>query len=225
VASRASTPPARAGISRLRWAIWGTAALVGLGAGIGLIIMRSSAPASTASDIIGGPATTWAAGARPAPPIRLTDQNGKPVSLSAFRGRPVIVTFIDPLCRNYCPIEASRLNDVVRSLPAASRPAIIAVSVNVHGNARRYLLQDMNKWKIGSEWSWGVGTGSQLGAVWKKYEIAVLDTSKTLAGVTVHTIVHTEAAYVIDASGNERALYLWPFTAADVKATLAGLRS
>jgi len=39
----------------------------------------------------------------------------------------------------------------------------------------------------------------------------------------VHNIVHTEAAYVIDADGYERALFLWPFTAADVKATLTDL--
>ncbi|HLX21203.1 MAG TPA: SCO family protein [Gaiellaceae bacterium] len=225
MATRASTPPARAGISRLRWAIWGTAALVGLGSGLGLFLTRSTTPASTSADVIGGPATTWPAGARPAPPIRLTDQNGKPVSLSAFRGRTVIVTFLDPLCRNYCPIEASRLNDVVRSLPAASRPAILAVSVNLYGNDRRYLVQDIHKWKAGPDWSWGIGDGSQLGTVWQKYGIAVLVTTKKLAGVTVHNVVHTEAAYVIDAKGDERALYLWPFTGADVRKTLVGLRS
>jgi len=41
----------------------------------------------------------------------------------------------------------------------------------------------------------------------------------------VHNIAHTEAAYIVDANGYERALYLWPFTAADVKATLLGLGS
>src|SRR5437868_5017553 len=118
--------------------------------------------------------------------------------------------------RNYCPVEASRLNDVVRSLPPGSRPAIVAVSVNVFGNARRYLLQDIHKWKLGGEFRWGVGTPSQLGAVWKRYDIGVLDQSKKIAGVEVHNIVHTEAAYIVDAHGYERALYLWPFTAADV---------
>ncbi len=39
----------------------------------------------------------------------------------------------------------------------------------------------------------------------------------------MHNIVHTEAAYVVDAQGYERALYLWPFTAADMKSTLVGL--
>jgi cytochrome oxidase Cu insertion factor (SCO1/SenC/PrrC family) len=208
---------------RMRWAIWGTAALVGLGAGIGLIVLRSSSPAAS-TPMMGGAATTWAAGEQKAPAFRLRDQSGKPVSLDSYRGRPLIVTFLDPLCRNYCPVEASRLNDVVHSLPPASRPAIVAVSVNVFGNAPRYLVQDMHKWKLGSEFRWGVGTPSQLSSVWKRYDIGVLDQAKKIAGVEVHDIVHTEAAYIVDANGYERALYLWPFTAADVKATLTALR-
>jgi cytochrome oxidase Cu insertion factor (SCO1/SenC/PrrC family) len=208
---------------RTRWAIWGTAVLVGLGAGIALTVFHSSSPAASTS-MVGGAATTWPAGKQKAPAFSLLDQNGKSVSLAAYRGRTLIVTFLDPLCRNYCPIEASRLNDVVRSLPPGSRPAIVAVSVNVFGNAPRYLFQDIHKWKVGSEFRWGVGTPSQLGSVWKRYDIGVLDQAKKIAGVEVHNIVHTEAAYVVDATGYERALYLWPFTAADVKATLSTLR-
>lgn len=182
-------------------------------------------PKHAAQPIIGGPASTWAAGARKAPSFSLVDQNGKPVSLASFHGRTVILTFLDPLCRNYCPIEASRLGDVVRSLPARARPAILSVSVNVFGNARRYLLQDIEKWKVGPEFRWAVGTPKQLAAVWKQYDIGVLDQKKKIAGVVVHNIVHTEAAYVLDGKGNERALFLWPFTAADVKTELAALGS
>jgi hypothetical protein len=39
----------------------------------------------------------------------------------------------------------------------------------------------------------------------------------------VRDVVHTEAAYVIDADGYERALFLWPYTAASVERTLRGL--
>ena len=52
------------------------------------------------------------------------------------------------------------------------------------------------------------GTGAQLRPVWRNYGVAVLVTKKEL--------VHTEAAYLIDGSGNERALFLWPFTAESV---------
>ena len=47
----------------------------------------------------------------------------------------MIVTFIDPLCRTLCPLEAQVLNNTVRQLPASKRPAILAVSVDIYGNA------------------------------------------------------------------------------------------
>ena len=31
--------------------------------------------------------------------------------------------------------------------------------------------------------------------------------------MTVHNLAHTEAAYLVDASGYERALFIWPYLA------------
>jgi len=223
VASDVSSPPGGFATPRVRWAIWGLAALLGIGAGVGVVVARSSTPSTTSIPTVSPPAATWAAGARRAPTFRLRGENGGAVSLAAFRGRPVILTFLDPLCRNYCPIEASRLNALERSLPAASRPAIVAVSVNMYGNAKRYLVQDDRKWQVTPSWRWAIGTSPELAAVWKHYGIGVSVTTKTLAGVTVRNIVHTEAAYLIDAQGYERALFVWPFRAADVKSALGQL--
>jgi hypothetical protein len=43
--------------------------------------------------------------------------------------------------------------------------------------------------------------------------------------VTAHEISHTEAAYLIDGRGYERALFLWPFRSDDVRAAVAKLSS
>jgi cytochrome oxidase Cu insertion factor (SCO1/SenC/PrrC family) len=212
-------------LARLRWIFWGVVLLVGIGAAIGLLLVGhgSGTTGSSAAPADSAPAATWGAGELRAPPIRLTDEHGAAVSLAALRGRPVIVTFIDPLCRDYCPIEARHLNDVVRSLPAASRPTILAVSVNVHGNAPAFLLQDERKWKAVPQWRWGVGSDAQLAAVWKRYHVAVLATTKKVAGVKVFSVAHTEAAYVLDADGYERALFLWPYKADGVARVLQQL--
>jgi hypothetical protein len=53
----------------------------------------------------------------------------------------------------------------------------------------------------------------------------VLASTKTVAGIKVHTIAHTEAAYVIDARGFQRALFLWPYSADGVVRTLRALTS
>ena len=215
--------PAPSPLVRLRWVLWGSVLLLGVAVGAAIFALRPSSQPAAVPSVAGGPDLSWAAGVRRAPGFALTDQAGKAVSLAAYRGRPVIVTFIDPLCRNLCPLEARVLNDVVRGLPAASRPAILAVSTNVYGNARVNLLQDVRKWTLVPQWRWAVGGGAQLAPVWKDYQVQVLVTTKKIAGVTVHEIAHTEAAFVVDSAGYQRALYLYPFRAQDVERTLRAL--
>ena len=158
-----------------------------------------------------------------APDFSLRSENGGRISLRQFRGRPVIVTFIDPLCRNLCPFEAKTLDKVVASFPAGKRPAVIAVSTNRWANARKNLLLDKSKWNLPSEWHWAVGAPTALARVWAAYEIGVSTATRTIAGIKVHRITHTEASYVVDSSGHERALYLYPFGATDVEQTLRSL--
>jgi cytochrome oxidase Cu insertion factor (SCO1/SenC/PrrC family) len=198
------------------------AAVVGVAGGVvAALSSRSSSP----SRIVGGPAATWAAGARPAPGFTLHDQHGQSVSVATLQGRAVLLTFIDPLCRNFCPLEAKVLNAVVDSLSIGKRPTIVAVSVNPWGNARPNLLDDSRKWQLVPEWRWAIGSPAALAGVWRKYAIGVQATTKTIAGVTVHEISHTEASYLIDPSGHERALFLWPFKAAEVERAIASLGS
>lgn len=211
---------------RLRLAGWALIPLAAAAAALALVLATRGGghPAVTsAAPPVGGPAVTWAAGKRVAPDFRLTDQNGRPVSLARFHGRPVILTFIDPLCRNLCPIEARVLNNVVRRMPAATRPAIVAVSVNVYGNAHANLVQDRSKWQLVPQWYWAIGRPARLDRVWRNYGVEVQDVPKTIAGITVHNIVHTEAAYVVDARGDQRALFLWPFDVQDLQAELSKL--
>ncbi len=222
---QSSPVPAGPSLRRVRWLVWGIALVIGASAGVVIAVLHGSGSAAPAPSFSLGmessaAAATWPAGERRAPDFRLVDQAGAAVSLKRFRGRPVILTFIDPLCRNLCPREAQVLDQVVSKLPAGSRPAIVAVSVNVFANARRNLLTDVAKWRLTPQWHWAVGSTPSLQRVWRSYEIAVEDQPKTITGVTVHNIVHTEAAYVIDASGHQRALFLWPFRTADVAAVL-----
>jgi protein SCO1 len=173
----------------------------------------SGAPAArTAAPL--GPAASWPAGARPAPDFRLHDENGRPISLSPLHGRVVILTFLDPLCRTFCPLEAKVLNRLERSAPA-QRPAIVAVSVNPLGDRRSTLIAARTKWRLGRQWHWAFGPPAKLAGVWRRYGIEV----RPVKG----DVVHTEAAYVIDRAGHLRALFLWPFSATDVEKVSSGL--
>ena len=66
-------------------------------------------------------------------------------------------------------------------------------------------------------------SASELAAVWKRYAIGVSVVTKRIAGTEIHYITHTEAAYVVDATGHERALFVWPFYPQDVERVLRQL--
>ena len=208
-------------VYRARWAIWGAA--LGIGVAIGAMVALSHKHSSTSAD--DSAVSTWPAGARPAPAFTLTDEHGKSFTLASLHGRSAIVTFIDPLCRDFCPTEAQHLNTVVRSFPASSKPAVVAVSVNTAGNTRPILREDGKKWGLVPQWRWGVGTPTALARIWHAYGIAVLVSTQKIAGVKVRKVAHTEASYVIDPNGFVRALFVWPYSAKGVVSTLRSLPS
>ncbi len=213
---------------KLRWAIPGLVVLCGVAVAAPILAFgrsaRTSAPtAYSPVSLVSPPAASWGAGDRRAPNFSLRDEDGRPVSVAANRGHPVIVTFVDPLCRNFCPLEAYVLNQMERHIPAARRPVILAVNVDVYATARRYLLQDDREWRLVPEWRWAIGRPADLAAVWKNYRIEVKVTTSRINGTITYGVDHTEAAYVIDATGHERALFAWPFNPQDLEHVLRQL--
>jgi cytochrome oxidase Cu insertion factor (SCO1/SenC/PrrC family) len=207
-----------------RWALFAAVPLLVAAAVSLAFVLRSSGSTSRVSTVVPvsqEAAATWAAGKKRAPAFTLRDEHGKPVSLAGLRGRPVLITFIDPLCRDYCPLEAQHLSDAVRS--AGTKPTVVSVSVNTAGNAPSVLALDRHKWKLVPQWRWAVGSGDELAKVWKQYGIQVLVSKKKVAGVPVQQVAHTEAAYLVDANGWQRALFLWPYSAKAVEQALADL--
>jgi cytochrome oxidase Cu insertion factor (SCO1/SenC/PrrC family) len=179
--------------------------------------------AQQARSVVTPPPLTWPAGRQRAPNFSLHDQSGGPVSVTQYRGREVIVAFIDPVCRNVCQAEAKVLDQAAQQLPPSQRPEIVAVSVNPYANARGNLLQDVRKWNLVPEWRWAVGSLPDLAAVWKSYNVAVQLNRTKVAGKTVSTVPHTAAAYIVDSTGHERALFVWPFYRQDVARVLREL--
>jgi cytochrome oxidase Cu insertion factor (SCO1/SenC/PrrC family) len=207
------------------WKWFAVALTAGVAIGAGLALVHRSPRATSMTSPPTRPNATWPPRAQRAPDFRLVDEKGAPISLRIFRGRPVILTFIDPLCRTLCPLEAVALNRVVASMAPAKRPAIVAVSVNPWGNSRLNFRKDAQRWHLVPQWRWAVGRYGQLAAVWKSYKIGVQVTKHVLAGITVHEIAHTEASFIIDPAGYQRALYIYPFQADDVARTVRQLAS
>jgi cytochrome oxidase Cu insertion factor (SCO1/SenC/PrrC family) len=159
----------------------------------------------------------WPEGVRRAPEFSLLDSQSKRFRLASVRGEPAIVVFMDSQCHQQCPLIGRALAAGFQMVPRWERPIVIAVSVNpwedTPGSARRA----MRRFGLGGfRWRWLLGSKSQLEPVWRKYRIQVRRTTGD--------IEHTDALYLVDSKGFERAGMVYPFlpnwVAADLK-TLA----
>jgi cytochrome oxidase Cu insertion factor (SCO1/SenC/PrrC family) len=222
----APAAPRASGIP-LKWALPRMAALFAVAVAVPIVavgLLRRGGPQHSSQDsahaVTQETPFTWSEGQRIAPSFTLVNQNGQAVSPAAYHGRPLIITFIDPLCRNLCPLEAKVLNEADERLPVNERPQIIAVSVDIYADTHTDLMLDFRRWGLVPQWQWAVGRPAQLQAVWKRYYAEVQVQTKHIAGTTVHYITHSEMAYVVDSKGYERALFSWPFNAKAVRNTL-----
>ncbi len=137
----------------------------------------------------------------PAPTFTLTNQFGQAVSLSAYRGRTVLLDFVDSQCTTVCPLATMAMIDAVKKLGAAGRRVAI---IAVNANPTAYSVHDVYQYSVEHgvlhRWQFLTGSLSQLEAVWAGYHVKV---------AIVHgAIDHTPALYLIDAQGHERYLYL-----------------
>jgi protein SCO1 len=114
----------------------------------------------------------WAGSIRPPIPpkdFRLRDQDGEPVSLAGYHGRPVVLTFMYSTCEDTCPVQAQTirgaLDDLGRDVP------VLAVSVDpandTPARARRFLV----KQRMTGRMRFLLGDRDALRKVWKDYGI------------------------------------------------------
>jgi cytochrome oxidase Cu insertion factor (SCO1/SenC/PrrC family) len=194
----------------------------------GVVIVRALAPKSRprahpSADRLENPPSIYPADRTRAPDFVLRDQDDRPVSLAAYRGHWVLVTFVDPLAGTRDGPTAKILTEAERALPPAQRPEILAVSADVYGDAPTPLTGDLASWHLPPQWHWAVGSPAQLAAVWNSYFVEVHVSTRTIAGTTVRSVAHSKMAYLIDPKGYERMLFGWPYSTRELEVNLRRL--
>ncbi len=139
----------------------------------------------------------------PAPEFTLIDQNGTKVSLNDYRGRAVVLEFMDPNCVDICPIVSQEYLLAYRALGAdAAKVAFLAINVNpFHLDPAA-----MDKYSIAHglaaipSWRFLGGLLPEVQNAWAAYHVQVKAPNPTA------DVVHTSVAYFIDSQGRERYL-------------------
>ena len=135
---------------------------------------------------------------RPAPGFTLSDQDSQMLPLSAFRGKVVVLEFMDPHCTDICPIVSAEFTDAYRDLGRqASQVVFAAGNVNQYHHAVADVAAYSRAHQLTSIPSWHFFTGPvpRLRAVWNAYNIAVQAPGPDA------DIVHSSAVYFIDPGG------------------------
>lgn len=137
-----------------------------------------------------------------APDFQLTDQNNSVIKLSDFRGKLVVLTFMDSVCTDTCPLTAAQFRQAYRQFDQneAEQVAFIGVNVNVEANQVADVAEITKAWHLEEIPSWHFLTGSpeNLAAVWKAYGVAVVPSADG------SEIMHTPGVFLIAPSGQKR---------------------
>jgi protein SCO1/2 len=199
-------------------AVLAIAALAGVLLGVGVHRLTSDSGGHGHADARIQGQAVWPAGLRRAPDFSLPDQSGHLFSLTSLRGRPVVLTFMDSHCHQECPLEGRALAAALRMVPRAERPIVVVVSVNPWADTPASGHSAIKRFGLASfRWRWLLGSRSRLEPVWHRYGIEVRRGTGD--------IEHTDALYLIDARGFERAGIVYPFLPtwiSDDLKTLAG---
>jgi cytochrome oxidase Cu insertion factor (SCO1/SenC/PrrC family) len=76
-----------------------------------------------------------------APGFTLTDQDGRALPLSRFRGEVVVLEFMDPHCTDICPLVSQEFLDAYHDLGGSARNVVFAaVNVNQYFNQVQNVL-------------------------------------------------------------------------------------
>ncbi len=169
--------------------------------GIRLFIMahnQTTATVQSANNVADG----FPMSGRPAPDFNLTDQFGRPVTLSSQRGHEVVLAFIDSRCKSLCPLTAEIMYAARTHLgaSAANHIALIAVNANPIANS----ITEVQDWSINHgmlhQWLFLTGPAKQLQSIYHQYNL--YDQVSTGGAV-----VHDPAMLIIDATGHERLYF------------------
>jgi protein SCO1 len=160
-------------------------------------------------------------GKTPAPDFRLTDQNGRAVSLADLRGRVLVLTFLYTHCPDECPLIAEKLHATAGQMgDAMSKVSFVAISVDPANDTPAAIQAFLRQHQVEGQLTFLNGSPDQLTPVWAAYYIAARANAEAASPASV---LHSTRVIVIDQAGAERVNFDSDFNPADLTFDLQAL--
>ena len=130
-----------------------------------------------------------------APDFELRDQDGQPISMRSFRGRPVLVTFLYTTCEETCPLQAQTvrgaLDELGHDLPA------IAVAVDPPRDTPERARAFLSEQRALGRLDFVLGSRAELRPLWEGFAIQPQSVTQE----------HQSRFTLVDARGYQRVGY------------------
>ena len=150
---------------------------------------------------------------RAIPDIPLISSSGAPTSLTAYRGKAIVMAPFLTLCQDECPLVTGAFIALQRDVEAAGlghKVVFMEITVDPGRDTPAWLTAYSKE--FGADWPLLTGTPGNLDALWKYLGVSVqivpeaqpakIDwyTGKPIA----YDVDHTDGYFLIDAAGRER---------------------
>jgi protein SCO1/2 len=131
------------------------------------------------------------------PPFKFTNQDGREVSASDFKGRVVLVTAVYSTCTSTCPMMLTKVRTVLDELTPEERRdlAVVAFSLNPENDTRELRAMTVKMYGIKSEFHFVNGVPSEINGLLDKLNIA--RTRDEESG----QIMHSNLFFLLDRTG------------------------
>jgi protein SCO1 len=126
----------------------------------------------------------------------LTNEGGQRVSLSAYRGKVVVLVFLFSKCRT-CVLVADQVRGALDEVEGVHGVATIFVSTDPRTDTRASVSRFLNETSLSGHVEYLTGTPQQLQPIWKAYAIPPESAGK-------HASEEGSTVLLIDRNGTER---------------------
>ena len=139
-----------------------------------------------------------------APELALVNQSGQPLTLTALRGKVVLLTFTYSTCAEVCPLITAAMVTLQQRLTAAERQQVFFLSVTAQPDVDTPAVLRAYAHRLGvdlASWAFVTGSPQAVQAVWQAFGL----TGKPR---TTGVVEHPAWTFLIDREGMVQYRYL-----------------